>query len=149
MDISSIYGSSALDSTAYTNAANQTASKLQNQLNGSDYTKATDDELMDACKQFEAYFLEQMFKEMMKTIPESDETSSSNSQLMDYYKDEMVQQIASDSTEQNSLGLAQMLYEQMKRNYNRDFGLPFPAALIFFILRRHRGDLFPIRREQP
>lgn len=103
---------------AYTNAANQTASKLQNQLNGSDYTKATDDELMDACKQFEAYFLEQMFKEMMKTIPESDETSSSNSQLMDYYKDEMVQQIASDSTEQNSLGLAQMLYEQMKRNYN-------------------------------
>ena len=45
MDISSIYGSSALDSTAYTNAANQTASKLQNQLNGSDYTKATDDEL--------------------------------------------------------------------------------------------------------
>ena len=62
--------------------------------------------------------LEQMFKEMMKTIPESDETSSSNSQLMDYYKDEMVQQIASDSTEQNSLGLAQMLYEQMKRNYN-------------------------------
>ena len=76
------------------------------------------DELMDACKQFEAYFLEQMFKEMMKTIPESDETSSSNSQLMDYYKDEMVQQIASDSTEQNSLGLAQMLYEKMKRNYN-------------------------------
>ena len=88
MDISSIYGSSALDSTAYTNAANQTASKLQNQLNGSDYTKATDDELMDACKQFEAYFLEQMFKEMMKTIPESDETSSSNSQLMDYYKED-------------------------------------------------------------
>ena len=116
MDISSLYGSSALDSTAYTNAANQTASKLQDKLNSSDYSKATDDELMDACKQFESYFLEQMFKEMMKTIPE--DTSSSNSQLMDYYKDEMVQQIASDSTEQNSLGLAQMLYEQMKRNYN-------------------------------
>ena len=115
MDISSLYGSSALDSNAYTNAANQTASKLQDKLNSSDYSKATDDELMDACKQFESYFLEQMFKEMMKTIPD---TSSSNSQLMDYYKDEMVQQIASDSTEQNSLGLAQMLYEQMKRNYN-------------------------------
>lgn len=106
MDISSLYGSSALDSTAYTNAANQTASKLQDKLNSSDYSKATDDELMDACKQFESYFLEQMFKEMMKTIPESEDTSSSNSQLMDYYKDEMVQQIASDSTEQNSLGLA-------------------------------------------
>ncbi|MEI3587800.1 MAG: rod-binding protein [Lachnospiraceae bacterium] len=118
MDISSLYGNSALDSTAYTDAAKQTASKLQDKLNSSDYSKATDDELMDACKQFESYFLEQMFKEMMKTIPESEDTSSSNSQLMDYYKDEMVQQIASDSTEQNSLGLAQMLYEQMKRNYN-------------------------------
>lgn len=118
MDISSLYGNSALDSAAYTNAANQTASRLQDQLNNADYTKATDDELMDACKQFESYFLEQMFKEMMKTIPESEDTSSSNAQLMDYYKDEMVQQIASDSTEQNSLGLAQMLYEQMKRNYN-------------------------------
>ena len=118
MDISSLYGSSALDSTAYTNAANQTASKLQEKLNSADYSKATDDELMDASKQLESYFLEQMFKEMMKTIPESEDTSSSNSQLMDYYKDEMVQQIASDSTEQNSLGLAQMLYEQMKRNYN-------------------------------
>ena len=118
MDISSLYGSYELDSTAYNNAANQTTSKLQDKLNSSDYSKATDDELMDACKQFESYFLEQMFKEMMKTIPESEDTSSSNSQLMDYYKDEMVQQIASDSTEQNSLGLAQMLYEQMKRNYN-------------------------------
>ena len=74
MDISFYIRQFRSDSTAYTNAANQTASKLQNQLNGSDYTKATDDELMDACKQFEAYFLEQMFKEMMKTIPESDET---------------------------------------------------------------------------
>jgi len=142
MDISSLYGSSALDSTAYTNAANQTASKLQDKLNSADYSKATDDELMDACKQFEAYFVEQMFKEMMKTIPESDSTSSSNSQLMDYYKDEMVQQIASDSTEQNSLGLAQMLYEQMKRNYNLEYlfraappGSPFlksiTAAAVF------------------
>lgn len=54
MDISSLYGSSALDSTAYTNAAKQTASKLQDKLNSSDYSKATDDELMDACKQFES-----------------------------------------------------------------------------------------------
>ena len=68
MDISSLYGSSALDSTAYTNAANQTASKLQDKLNSSDYSKATDDELMDACKQFESYFLEQMFKSLAMAL---------------------------------------------------------------------------------
>ena len=115
MDISNI---SAMYQNYNQTAAGSATGNQISQLQGKDMSQATDEELMDACKQFEAYFLEQMFKEMMKTIPESDETSSSNSQLMDYYKDEMVQQIASDSTEQNSLGLAQMLYEQMKRNYN-------------------------------
>ncbi len=96
---------------------NQSASKLEQQLN-TDMTGASKDELMDACKQFEAYFLEQMFQSMMDTIPKNEEMSGSSSTLMDYYTDEMVQQLASDSTEQNSLGLAQMLYEQMKRNYD-------------------------------
>ena len=73
---------------------------------------------MDACKQFEAYFLEQMFKEMMKTIPESGSSSGSGTAMVDYFKDEALQKLAADSTEQNSLGLAQMLYEQMKRNYD-------------------------------
>ena len=58
-----------------------------------------------------------MFKAMLKTIPKKEELSGSNSPLLDYYKDEMIQNIAAESTEQNSLGLAQMLYEQMKRNY--------------------------------
>lgn len=94
----------------------QSADKLNGQLKA-DYSQATDEELMDACKQFEAYFVEQMFKEMMKTIPESETSSSYTSNLMSYYKDNMVQEIASASTEQEGLGLAQMLYEQMKRNY--------------------------------
>ena len=101
---------------AYASQAAQSADKLEGQLK-TDYSKATDDELMDACKQFEAYFVEQMFKEMIKTIPESETSSSYTSNLMDYYKDNMVQEIASSSTEQGGLGLAQMLYEQMKRNY--------------------------------
>ena len=37
--------------------------------------------------------------------------------LVDYFKDNMIQELATQSTETNSLGLAQMLYEQMKRNY--------------------------------
>ncbi len=114
MDISNI---TSMYSDVYANATNQSVSKLEKQLDNADYSKATDDELMDACKQFEAYFLEQMFKEMIKTIPESESTSGSTTSMLDYYKDEMVQNIASESTEQNSLGLAQMLYEQMKRNY--------------------------------
>lgn len=116
MDIDSI---SSLYNDIYTNASNQSADKLQNQLK-SDYSQATDEELMDVCKQFEAYFLEQMFKEMVKTIPSSEESSGSASTMLDYYKDMMIQEVASASTEQNSLGLAQTLYEQMRRNYGLD-----------------------------
>ena len=79
---------------------------------------ATAEELMDACKQFESYFLEQMFKQMWATVPESELSSGSSNALVDYYKDEMTRTLAEQSTEQNSLGLAQMLYEQMKRNYD-------------------------------
>ena len=88
---------------------------MQNQLNGSDYTKATDDELMDACKEFEAYFMEQVMKEMIKTTKLDGEDESSNT-MVDYFKDTAIADLAKESTEQNSLGLAQMLYEQMKRN---------------------------------
>lgn len=95
---------------------NQSTGKLENKLN-TDLTQATDDELMEACKQFEAYFVEQMFKSMMKTVPKNEEMSASTSTLTDYYKDEMLRELATDSTETNSLGLAQTLYEQMKRNY--------------------------------
>lgn len=112
MDIS---GLTSTYNDIYASASNQSASKLEGQL-GKDYSKVQDDELMDACKQFEAYFLEQMFKEMMNTIPKNEE-SDSNSNMVDFFKDQMVQNIATESTEQNSLGLAQMLYEQMKRNY--------------------------------
>lgn len=113
MDIS---GLSSYYSDIYANASSQSTSKLESELD-KDYSQATDDELMDACKQFEAYFLEQVFKEMMKTIPKNEEESSSNSNMLEYFQDEMIQQVAADSTDQNSLGLAQMLYEQMKRNY--------------------------------
>lgn len=112
MDISNM-------TSAYTDIYSSAAqsSQLENTLKG-DYAKAQDKELMEACKQFEAYFLEQVFKEMQKTIIKSDD--SSDNSLVDYFKDQSIQKIAADSTEQNSLGLAQMLYEQMRRNYGLD-----------------------------
>lgn len=103
-------------SDLYASASQAGTTRLEGKLDA-DYSKASEKELMDACKQFEAYFLEQMFKEMMKTIPENEEMSSSGTTMLDYFKDEMLQKVAADSTEQQSLGLAQMLYEQMKRNY--------------------------------
>lgn len=115
MDISNI---ASMYSDVYANAAGQSAGKLQEKLNGADYSKASEEELMNACKQFEAYFVEQMYKSMLKTIPENEFMSGSGSTMMDFYKDKMVEGIAEQTTEQNGgMGLAKMLYEQMKRNY--------------------------------
>ena len=110
-DISSMY------SDMYTSAANQSANKLKDKLQNADFSGASDDELMAACKQFESYFVEQLYKGMLKTIPQSENTSNYTSSMMDFYKDQMVQSVAEMTTKQNSLGLAQMLYEQLKRNY--------------------------------
>lgn len=116
MDLSSLTG--IYNSYIQTNATDATNKAAQELSQNKDYSKATDDELMDACKQFEAYFLEQCFKEMLKTVKTDEYSSSSTSTLVDYFKDEMVKNVAEESTDKQSLGLAQMLYEQMKRNYD-------------------------------
>lgn len=103
--------------TDYLEAQNTAETKLKETISNTDYSQATDDELLSACKQFEAYFLEQVFKEMQKTVDCVKADDSSNS-LVDYFKDGAIQELASTSTELQGLGLAQTLYEQMKRNYN-------------------------------
>lgn len=110
MDISSVY--SQYFDQASTNSYTQ---KIESKA-GADYTNASDEELMDACKEFEAYFVEQMFKAMQKTVVRSD--GSEDNMLVDYFKDNLVQEYAKTATEQNDLGIARMLYEQMKRNYS-------------------------------
>jgi flagellar protein FlgJ len=94
------------------------ANKL-NKLNNTDFSQSSDEKLLEACKEFEAYFLEMVFKEMQKSVKFfSDDKDQSNSQLVDYFRDTTIQKIAADATETQGLGLAQQLFEQMKRNYN-------------------------------
>lgn len=113
MDISSIQAMA----NQYTTDNGSTA-KLENSLNA-DYANASSEELMNVCKEFETYFVEQLFKEMRKTIPKAESTSSSTSYMKEYYEDSLYQEYAKAITEQgDGVGLAKTLYEQMKRNYN-------------------------------
>ena len=115
-----------ISSSAYVDYMKEQSStagaKLQETIKGTDYSQASEDELLGACKQFEAYFLEQVFKEMQKTVDcfKSDEGSDPNNNLVDYFQDSAIQKLAATSTDLQGLGLAQMLYEQMKRNYNTE-----------------------------
>ena len=107
------------------NAAKESAKadKLKDTLSNTDYSKSTDDELMAVCKEFESYFTEQVFKSLERMVPENDEESSSVTSYTDYFGDMLTQEYAKNATESNNgkgLGIAQMLYEQMRRNYGLD-----------------------------
>lgn len=110
-------GISAMIDQTNASAAGSKANALQNRLNGN-LGNASEEELMSVCKEFEAYFVEQVMKEVEKTIPKNEEEDASMSQLKDYFKEEMIQNLSEQICEQQELGLAQQMYEQMKRNYN-------------------------------
>ncbi len=109
----------ALTDYAMQESKNASTIALQNKLQNTSKT-STDDELMEACKSFEAYFLEQMFKEMQKSVdalkPETEDNATST--LVDFFKDQTLQEVCSTSVDTQSNGFAQMLYENLKRNYD-------------------------------
>lgn len=97
-------------SSDYASIYNQTTSNLENNLKK---TLATDDEMMQACKEFEAYMIEQVYKSMDKTIIRADEDKN---EYEEYFGDLRTQEFAKLATDQGGIGLAQQLYEAMKRN---------------------------------
>ncbi len=113
-----------LDATALTEYAmqeskNASASLVKSKIENTS-SASTDDELWEACKSFEAYFMEQIFKEMQKSVDalKPEESDNSTSTLVDYFKDQTLQEVCSTSVDKESNGFAQMLYENMKRNYD-------------------------------
>lgn len=127
-NLNSIYANST-----YTN---QTTNSISNKLNPTDFSKATDDELMEVCKDFESYFVEQMLKSMAKMssvdgsnsdniyaslFGVTEDSDSGMNTLSSYFGDELMSSMADKVVENQSgkgLGIAQTLYEQMKRNYS-------------------------------
>ncbi|MBP3569830.1 MAG: rod-binding protein [Lachnospiraceae bacterium] len=94
-------------------AANAKAEKLSSSLSSIENGAATDEELMEACKDFEAYLVEQVIKSTKQAMLEDED---SEGDYMKMFGDTMTQSYAEMITETSNLGIAQMLYESMKRN---------------------------------
>ena len=114
-----------LSSKNYSDVYDSKAGSLTNKLTDTDYSKASDDELMSVCKDFESYFVEQVLKSMekMAKIDSDDEDSNLFSSMAGIGGTEMVSSYAklmTDSNHGKGLGIAQTLYEQMKRNYSTE-----------------------------
>ena len=88
-------------------------SNLTNQIKKTSSSDATDEEMLAACKEFEAYLVAQVYKQVQSTI-KSDSDEDSNP-YADYAYDLQAQQYAKLVSDQGKLGLAQQLYESMKK----------------------------------
>ena len=105
-DFNSVYGNTSTAGTAATD-------KLVETLDGIDVEDASDVELLEVCKSFEAYFVEQVLKEAKKTVKDEDEEEG---KYLEYFGDIMIQECAEKISDRGELGMAKMLYESMKRN---------------------------------
>lgn len=107
----SFNGVSGTDYSAIINQSH--TSGLEGTLNNMNKTEATENEMMEACKEFEAYMVEQVYKSMEKTIIKADEEEND---YQEYFGDMQIQEYAKMVVDQGSLGLANQLYEAMVRN---------------------------------
>lgn len=90
--------------------SNVNQERIQNQIENAD-NKKDDKELKDVCRQFEAYFIDQMMKQMRKSVPEEGLVKKSQGEKI--FEDMLFQEYATESTQGEGIGIAKMLYEQL------------------------------------
>lgn len=106
-------GGDALYLQSMQNASQAKTEKLSSSLSNIEKGTATDEELMEACKEFETYLVEQVIKNTRSAMLEDED---SQGEYMKMFGDRLNQSYAEMITETADLGIAQMLYESMKRN---------------------------------
>ena len=89
--------------------ANKKTQNIEAKLNNA----KDDEDLKKACQEFESIFIHMLLKEMRSTIPEGGfiEKSTAREMFEDMYDQEIAKNI---SKANEGLGLAKVLYEQMK-----------------------------------
>ena len=109
IDPSSIYSSYAQTTKSFAGAS------LQDRL-GNVNASSDEDELMGACKQFEAYFVQKIIEQAKSSI--SEESDEEKGEYVRMFDDMMNEQYANLITENGGIGLAQQLFEATKNTYH-------------------------------
>lgn len=105
-----------------TNAMNAAAGSRADSVTGTIKNVSSEtsaDELMEVCKDFTSYFVEEILKEVKEnmTMEEEDEDSTM-SMMTDFHMDNTIEMLADKLVDDTGMSFTQQLYEQMKRNYN-------------------------------
>lgn len=76
--------------------------------------------LREAAQEFEALFLQMLLTEMRRTVPDSDLLGDRRAEKL--FQSLLDQEMALNSSQAQSLGLAKLIYEQMSRYLPEDEG---------------------------
>lgn len=109
---------SMLNTSTVDSVSNNKASSLQNTLGGVS-SETSEEELMQICKDFESYFVEEILKEVRENMKadEDEDEDPSLSTMTDFYMDTTIETIADQLVDEIGGSYTQQLFEQMKRNY--------------------------------
>lgn len=110
LDTNSMFSSYLTTQTGTVMSSSRTSS-LEGAL-GSLSSDTDDETLMEACKGFETYLVEQVYKEMEKSVKNEEEEN----EYLSCFGDTLIQEYAKATTESGSLGLAQKLFQSIKNN---------------------------------
>lgn len=106
LDVSSMYDSYA------SSFSSTSASSLKDSLESVN-SDSDDEELMNACKSFESYFVQKIIQQAEETVKSDDEEG----EYLKYFGDTLTQAYADAITDSGEIGLAQQLYDSMKQSY--------------------------------
>ena len=87
------------------------SSKLSNLEN------ASDEEMMEACRSFESYLIETVLQKTKDALVPKDEDEEN--EYMKMFGDKLYEGYAKTLAESGQLGIAQKLFEAMKRDYGK------------------------------
>ena len=107
--------SSYLNSQAVNGRNAEATNKVSNSISSVN-ANSSDEELTEAVESFESYMLEQVIKQVKKSVKPEDENSST-SQMTEFYMDSTIQNLASTMVKEYGGNFTKDLVAQMKRNY--------------------------------
>lgn len=110
--MSSILDVSSMYDTYASSISSTSASSLKDSLESVNQD-SDDEELMNACKSFESYFVQKIIQQAEETVKSDDEEG----EYLKYFGDTLTQAYADAITDSGEIGLAQQLYDSMKQSY--------------------------------
>lgn len=89
---------------------------LQNQQNSSDAKQSKElRSLRNSCREFEAIYINEMYKTMRKTVPDSGLFKKDMANTL--YQEMLDMEMAKETAEGDGMGIGKAMYEQLKKQH--------------------------------